>query len=156
MQNEAGEYVDLYIPRYLVHYYGISWQFSIHSIIHNPCNCLICPLSPNALSQLWPKNCVQYKVSLLNIHTMLPLTSNHLTPGNAARQTGSWEPRTTRPFRWTERTYFTSLNDFCSNERNPICDAHSTCQINLAEVDESTGRMTGGYKTYAICGAIRR
>jgi small subunit ribosomal protein S21e len=29
-------------------------------------------------------------------------------------------------------------------------------QINLAEVDESTGRMTGGNKTYAICGAIRR
>ena len=29
-------------------------------------------------------------------------------------------------------------------------------QINLAEVDESTGRMTGGFKTYAICGAIRR
>jgi small subunit ribosomal protein S21e len=29
-------------------------------------------------------------------------------------------------------------------------------QINLAEVDEATGRMTGGFKTYAICGAIRR
>ena len=31
-----------------------------------------------------------------------------------------------------------------------------TVKINLAEVDEATGRMTGGYKTYAICGAIRR
>ena len=29
-------------------------------------------------------------------------------------------------------------------------------QINLASVDESTGRMTGGFTTYAICGAIRR
>ena len=36
------------------------------------------------------------------------------------------------------------LNKFCSP------------QINLASVDESTGRMTGGFTTYAICGAIRR
>ncbi|KAH9503309.1 40S ribosomal protein S21 [Bulinus truncatus] len=33
---------------------------------------------------------------------------------------------------------------------------HASIQINIAEVDETTGRMTGGYKTYAICGAIRR
>jgi len=33
---------------------------------------------------------------------------------------------------------------------------HASIQINLAEVDESTGRMTGAFKTYAICGAIRR
>nr|ALS05116.1 40S ribosomal protein S21 [Labidocera rotunda] len=33
---------------------------------------------------------------------------------------------------------------------------HASIQINLAEVDPETGRMTGGYKTYAICGAIRR
>ena len=51
---------------------------------------------------------------------------------------------------------------------------HASVQINVAEVDESTGniedsrgshkstnmslsgRMTGGFKTYAICGAIRR
>merc|ERR1711944_55047 len=33
---------------------------------------------------------------------------------------------------------------------------HASIQINIAEVDESTGRMTGQYKTYAICGAIRR
>ncbi|KAL5017406.1 hypothetical protein ScPMuIL_006995 [Solemya velum] len=33
---------------------------------------------------------------------------------------------------------------------------HASIQINLAEVDEQTGRMTGSYKTYAICGAIRR
>ena len=33
---------------------------------------------------------------------------------------------------------------------------HASIQINLAEVDESTGRMTGATKTYAICGAIRR
>merc|ERR1711893_304346 len=33
---------------------------------------------------------------------------------------------------------------------------HASIQINVAEVDESTGRMTGQYKTYAICGAIRR
>jgi small subunit ribosomal protein S21e len=33
---------------------------------------------------------------------------------------------------------------------------HASIQMNIAEVDESTGRMTGGYTTYAICGAIRR
>ncbi|XP_064624659.1 small ribosomal subunit protein eS21-like [Lineus longissimus] len=33
---------------------------------------------------------------------------------------------------------------------------HASIQINFAEVDETTGRMTGNYKTYAICGAIRR
>jgi small subunit ribosomal protein S21e len=33
---------------------------------------------------------------------------------------------------------------------------HASIQINLAEVDESTGRMTGAFKTYAICGAIIR
>merc|ERR1712212_1287455 len=29
-------------------------------------------------------------------------------------------------------------------------------QLNIAEVDEETGRMTGQYKTYALCGEIRR
>ncbi|XP_041357007.1 uncharacterized protein LOC121374129 [Gigantopelta aegis] len=33
---------------------------------------------------------------------------------------------------------------------------HASIQINLANVDESTGRMTGSNTTYAICGAIRR
>ncbi|XP_059164804.1 uncharacterized protein LOC131947576 [Physella acuta] len=33
---------------------------------------------------------------------------------------------------------------------------HASIQINITEVDETTGRMTGSYKTYAICGAIRR
>merc|ERR1712055_129601 len=33
---------------------------------------------------------------------------------------------------------------------------HASIQLNLAEVDESTGRMTGQYKTYAICGDIRK
>jgi len=33
---------------------------------------------------------------------------------------------------------------------------HASIQFNFADVDESTGRMTGTYKTYAICGAIRR
>jgi len=33
---------------------------------------------------------------------------------------------------------------------------YASIQINLAEVDESTGRMTGVNKMYAICGNIRR
>jgi small subunit ribosomal protein S21e len=32
---------------------------------------------------------------------------------------------------------------------------HASIQINIAEVDEKTGRMTGTNKTYAICGKIR-
>merc|ERR1711879_207178 len=33
---------------------------------------------------------------------------------------------------------------------------HASIQINIAEVDETTGRMTGQNKTYAICGFIRK
>merc|ERR1719461_862175 len=33
---------------------------------------------------------------------------------------------------------------------------HASIQINICDVDETTGRMTSTYKTYAICGAIRR
>ncbi|KPP70689.1 40S ribosomal protein S21-like [Scleropages formosus] len=33
---------------------------------------------------------------------------------------------------------------------------HASIQINIAEVDKTTGRFSGQYKTYAICGAIRR
>ncbi|GFS21399.1 40S ribosomal protein S21 [Elysia marginata] len=33
---------------------------------------------------------------------------------------------------------------------------HASIQINFAEVDPTTGRMTGAYKTYAVCGYFRR
>uniref|UniRef100_A0A3B4B512 Small ribosomal subunit protein eS21 n=1 Tax=Periophthalmus magnuspinnatus TaxID=409849 RepID=A0A3B4B512_9GOBI len=33
---------------------------------------------------------------------------------------------------------------------------HASVQINIAEVEKSTGRFNGQFKTYAICGAIRR
>ncbi|TDH10089.1 hypothetical protein EPR50_G00071340 [Perca flavescens] len=33
---------------------------------------------------------------------------------------------------------------------------HASVQINIAEVDKVTGRFNGQFKTYAICGAIRR
>uniref|UniRef100_A0A3Q3R4I0 Small ribosomal subunit protein eS21 n=1 Tax=Monopterus albus TaxID=43700 RepID=A0A3Q3R4I0_MONAL len=33
---------------------------------------------------------------------------------------------------------------------------HASVQINFAEVDKATGRFNGQFKTYAICGAIRR
>nr|ABX44794.1 putative 40S ribosomal protein RPS21 [Flustra foliacea] len=32
---------------------------------------------------------------------------------------------------------------------------HASVQINVALVDEKTGRMTGAYKSYGICGQIR-
>ncbi|XP_075032846.1 small ribosomal subunit protein eS21 [Mixophyes fleayi] len=33
---------------------------------------------------------------------------------------------------------------------------HASIQLNLAEVDKATGRVTGQHRTYAICGNIRR
>ncbi|XP_021365005.1 40S ribosomal protein S21-like [Mizuhopecten yessoensis] len=33
---------------------------------------------------------------------------------------------------------------------------HASIQLNIADVDETTGRMTGTNTTYAICGTIRR
>jgi len=33
---------------------------------------------------------------------------------------------------------------------------HASIQINLADVDDTTGRMLDTNKTYAICGDIRR
>ncbi|XP_029012961.1 40S ribosomal protein S21 isoform X1 [Betta splendens] len=33
---------------------------------------------------------------------------------------------------------------------------HASIQLNIAEVDKVTGRFNGQFKTYAICGAIRR
>ncbi|GIX72091.1 40S ribosomal protein S21 [Caerostris darwini] len=33
---------------------------------------------------------------------------------------------------------------------------HASIQINIAEVDEVSGRFTGQFKPYAICGEIRR
>ncbi|KAK6625355.1 40S ribosomal protein S21 [Polyplax serrata] len=33
---------------------------------------------------------------------------------------------------------------------------HASIQLNIADVDPQTGRMTDSTKMYAICGAIRR
>ncbi|XP_065842974.1 small ribosomal subunit protein eS21-like [Oscarella lobularis] len=32
---------------------------------------------------------------------------------------------------------------------------HAAIQINIAEVDEKTGRSTGEFSTYAVCGFVR-
>lgn len=32
---------------------------------------------------------------------------------------------------------------------------HASIQINIAELDEKTGRMSGSNRTYALCGKIR-
>uniref|UniRef100_A0A8D0CA05 Small ribosomal subunit protein eS21 n=1 Tax=Salvator merianae TaxID=96440 RepID=A0A8D0CA05_SALMN len=46
----------------------------------------------------------------------------------------------------------------CSSASNRIIGAkdHASIQINISEVDKVTGRVNGQFKTYAICGAIRR
>merc|ERR1712191_26147 len=33
---------------------------------------------------------------------------------------------------------------------------HASIQINFAQVDAESGRMTGKYETFAVCGQIRR
>lgn len=42
-----------------------------------------------------------------------------------------------------------------SNRIIPAKD-HASIQINLAEIDSSTGRITGNHKIFTISGAIRR
>lgn len=54
--------------------------------------------------------------------------------------------------------FFKAVCFFTSSASNRIIHAkdHASIQINLAEVDESTGRVTGNQTAYAICGALRR
>lgn len=49
-------------------------------------------------------------------------------------------------------------NFYFSSASNRIIHAkdHASIQINLIDVDETTGRMLDTVKTYAICGEIRR
>ncbi|KAJ8779115.1 hypothetical protein J1605_012966 [Eschrichtius robustus] len=51
-----------------------------------------------------------------------------------------------------------SLRSPRSSASNRIIGAkdHASIQMNVAEVDKVTGRFNGQFKTYAICGAIRR
>lgn len=46
-------------------------------------------------------------------------------------------------------------NSSASNRIIPAKD-HASIQINLAEIDSSTGRITGNHKILTISGAIRR
>ncbi|XP_068505801.1 small ribosomal subunit protein eS21-like [Syngnathus scovelli] len=54
--------------------------------------------------------------------------------------------------------YVPGVSRWCSSASNRIIGAkdHASVQINIAEVDKVTGRFNGQFKTYAICGAIRR
>ena len=57
-----------------------------------------------------------------------------------------------------EKTTNLFIFEIFSSASNRIIAAkdHASIQINIADVDETTGRMTSTYKTYAICGQIRR
>lgn len=55
--------------------------------------------------------------------------------------------------------YIFNTYTFCiSSASNRIIPAkdHASIQINLAEIDSSTGRITGNHKIFTISGAIRR
>ncbi|TSS48084.1 40S ribosomal protein S21 [Bagarius yarrelli] len=73
----------------------------------------------------------------------------------------------------TERLYGRSITYIMQNDAGEFVDLyvprkcsasnriigakdHASIQINIAEVDKVTGRFNGQFKTYAICGAIRR
>ncbi|XP_065187069.1 small ribosomal subunit protein eS21-like [Sycon ciliatum] len=44
----------------------------------------------------------------------------------------------------------------CSYTNNLIsAKDHASVQINVADIDETTGHATGTFKTYALCGALR-
>jgi len=47
------------------------------------------------------------------------------------------------------------VNSSASNRIIPAKD-HASIQINLAEIDSATGRITGNHKILTISGAIRR
>jgi len=47
------------------------------------------------------------------------------------------------------------FNSSASNRIIPAKD-HASIQINLAEIDSATGRITGNHKIFTISGAIRR
>uniref|UniRef100_A0A8C1Z5D4 40S ribosomal protein S21 n=1 Tax=Cyprinus carpio TaxID=7962 RepID=A0A8C1Z5D4_CYPCA len=49
-----------------------------------------------------------------------------------------------------------SSNIFSASNRIIGAKDHASIQLNIAEVDKATGRFNGQFKTYAICGAIRR
>ena len=53
---------------------------------------------------------------------------------------------------------FSFCNFVNSSASNRIISAkdHASIQINLAEIDSSTGRITGNHKILTISGAIRR
>nr|Q6RF66.1 RecName: Full=Small ribosomal subunit protein eS21; AltName: Full=40S ribosomal protein S21 [Pectinaria gouldii]AAR99374.1 ribosomal protein S21 [Pectinaria gouldii] len=45
----------------------------------------------------------------------------------------------------------------CSATNNILAAKdHASVQINMAEIDPQTGRMTGKQITYALCGELRR
>lgn len=48
------------------------------------------------------------------------------------------------------------LHSSTSSNRIIYAKDHASVQLNVADVDPETGRMTGTSKMYAICGAIRR
>ena len=51
---------------------------------------------------------------------------------------------------------FSLLHSSSASNRIIHAKDHASIQINLVDVDESTGRMLDTVKTYAICGEIRR
>jgi len=51
--------------------------------------------------------------------------------------------------------FYNFVNSSASNRIIPAKD-HASIQINLAEIDSATGRITGNHKILTISGAIRR
>jgi len=56
---------------------------------------------------------------------------------------------------FTHTIFCNFVNSSASNRIIPAKD-HASIQINLAEIDSATGRITGNHKILTISGAIRR
>uniref|UniRef100_A0A8C5QT02 Small ribosomal subunit protein eS21 n=1 Tax=Leptobrachium leishanense TaxID=445787 RepID=A0A8C5QT02_9ANUR len=53
-------------------------------------------------------------------------------------------------------TFFFFFSPSSASNRIICAKDHASIQMNVAEVDKVTGRFNGQFKTYAICGTIRR
>ena len=52
--------------------------------------------------------------------------------------------------------YISAFSSSSASNRIIAAKDHASIQMNICDVDETTGRMTSTFKTYAICGQIRR
>ena len=131
MQNDAGMNVDLYIPR--------KWrvekdpeEFMAFVSASAPCNVQGAPLAAGPCDRhlIVRANSSFNSTRAARLRELIPPDLSFLHP-----------PLCQINSSWTRRLI--SAKD------------HASVQINVGEVDPATGRYTGNFKTFALCGYIR-